>query len=275
MQPRNTILAPIFNVRGILLVEKENYKKAFENFNMAVRLDSDYAQAYHNRGFAYFKLGKYNEALSDFKKAIELNDKDPSIFYHIRDTYCALKEKDKAIEYFTSFLDINPKHAVSYYCRACIYGTQGKFAEIIADLTHTLALEANHQEAKGKLHELLEMNSQQAIFTSIKTLPRNEQIFVLRQAVLPNTLLGKFFRETERPWKRARKTIYEKGVLKDICDYLTQIDPTFVRPSNSIPTSSIPTISVTTNSVFIPVTKPNHDIDQKENGLVSRQKNSI
>ena len=40
---------------------------------MALRLKSDYAEAYNNRGAAKKALGQYKEAVADFDKTIHLN----------------------------------------------------------------------------------------------------------------------------------------------------------------------------------------------------------
>jgi Flp pilus assembly protein TadD len=44
------------------------------DFNQAIRLDSDYADAYNNRGVSYINIGKHNLACRDFYKACELGD---------------------------------------------------------------------------------------------------------------------------------------------------------------------------------------------------------
>jgi tetratricopeptide (TPR) repeat protein len=45
---------------------------ALRDFNQAVRLKPNDAEAYYNRGTAYSQLGKYPEAAQDFEKAIQL-----------------------------------------------------------------------------------------------------------------------------------------------------------------------------------------------------------
>ena len=45
---------------------------AFEDFNKAISLKKDYADAYNNRGTAYAKFGQYQNAFEDFNKAISL-----------------------------------------------------------------------------------------------------------------------------------------------------------------------------------------------------------
>jgi len=46
--------------------------KVVEYLNNAIKLKSDDAVAYNNRGFAYYNLGQYQRAIDDFNKAISL-----------------------------------------------------------------------------------------------------------------------------------------------------------------------------------------------------------
>ncbi|MCH7521715.1 MAG: tetratricopeptide repeat protein, partial [Candidatus Marinimicrobia bacterium] len=48
------------------------YPRAIEDYDQAIRLDADYADAYNNRGNAYDKLGQRERAIQDWRKACEL-----------------------------------------------------------------------------------------------------------------------------------------------------------------------------------------------------------
>ena len=52
--------------------ELGQYQFAIEDLDEAIRLDSGYAVAYHNRGVAYQSLGMSKEAERSFQKAKEL-----------------------------------------------------------------------------------------------------------------------------------------------------------------------------------------------------------
>ena len=43
--------------RGIVYFQTGIYQRALEDFNEAIRLKSDYADAYNNRAFVYLKQG--------------------------------------------------------------------------------------------------------------------------------------------------------------------------------------------------------------------------
>ena len=55
--------------------------EACRNFNvMAYKLNSQYAEAYKNRGFAYIRKVDNDESIKDYDKAIELNPQYASAY---------------------------------------------------------------------------------------------------------------------------------------------------------------------------------------------------
>ncbi len=62
--------------RGLGFYEEGAYDKAILEFNQAIELDPNYADAYNWRGNMYFFKGEYDQSTADYNKAIEL---DPSI----------------------------------------------------------------------------------------------------------------------------------------------------------------------------------------------------
>ena len=57
---------------GVNYAEKERYQEAIAEFSFAIRLDSNYLEAYQYRGFILSKLGLEIRADADLKKAAEL-----------------------------------------------------------------------------------------------------------------------------------------------------------------------------------------------------------
>jgi tetratricopeptide (TPR) repeat protein len=67
---KNNYLA--HNARGITYGELGQYQLAIEDFNKAISLKQDYADAYYNRGYAYTNLGQYQRAIEDYNEVIRL-----------------------------------------------------------------------------------------------------------------------------------------------------------------------------------------------------------
>ena len=67
-------LAEAYSNRGIVYVNKGEYDKATAAFDRAIELDPQVADAYLGRGLAYGSKGEYDKALSDLEKCIELSN---------------------------------------------------------------------------------------------------------------------------------------------------------------------------------------------------------
>ena len=60
------------NVRASL----GKYEKAITDYDTAIRLKPQHAEAYYNRGLAKANLGQYEAAIADFDAALDLNPQD-------------------------------------------------------------------------------------------------------------------------------------------------------------------------------------------------------
>jgi tetratricopeptide (TPR) repeat protein len=65
-------LSHLYNQRGMAEGMLNNLKNAFNDFNIAIRLDPLHELAYYNRGIVRFKLGDKEGACLDWSKAGEL-----------------------------------------------------------------------------------------------------------------------------------------------------------------------------------------------------------
>ncbi|OLP18851.1 hypothetical protein BST81_08000 [Leptolyngbya sp. 'hensonii'] len=60
------------------LEQSGNWSGAIASYTQAIRLQPDYAEAYHNRGRSFADFGYYAEALNDYTEALRLNASDTS-----------------------------------------------------------------------------------------------------------------------------------------------------------------------------------------------------
>lgn len=65
-------IAEIYLLRGNLLVTKVKYKEAMIEYNKAIELKNDYAEAYVSRGTLWFYMGDNNKRCEDYLKAESL-----------------------------------------------------------------------------------------------------------------------------------------------------------------------------------------------------------
>ena len=60
---------------AITYMQMGNNREAMKNLNRTIDLDPDQAIAYADRGILYDRMGKYRLALADYKRALKLNPK--------------------------------------------------------------------------------------------------------------------------------------------------------------------------------------------------------
>lgn len=66
----------IYHNLGILYGQLNNLDNAIEAFSNAIKIDQTYADAYHNRGYAFQLQGKHEQAIENFDAAINLKPND-------------------------------------------------------------------------------------------------------------------------------------------------------------------------------------------------------
>ena len=61
-----------YGYRGIAYIKLGQYQRAIEDYNAAIRLKPDYAEAYNSRGIAYLKQGNKEMGCRDAQKACSM-----------------------------------------------------------------------------------------------------------------------------------------------------------------------------------------------------------
>ena len=88
--------------------EKEKLLKKIEEYDEAIKLDSNNAPYYNGRGNAYYKLEDYEKAISDYSQAINLDSKEAIYYNNMGNAYKNLGNNEKAIESYEKAIELNP-----------------------------------------------------------------------------------------------------------------------------------------------------------------------
>ncbi len=103
-----------WNALGNAYYAMDNYDKAMECYNNALKLDPENAEAWNNKGFTYFTLGQMNAAIDSYTKAIELNPSYRQAWYNRAYTYHAIGKLHLAVRDYWEALKMEPMDEVAW-----------------------------------------------------------------------------------------------------------------------------------------------------------------
>lgn len=147
------------NELGAVFRDQGKYDKAIEQFEKALKINSNYAFIYYNLGDIQYRLGNYENALAYFKKArkLELTQQlHMDILNSLGMTYSEMGDNEKAITAFKEALQVFPLSIIPYNNLGRQYIKMGKFDLAIDILEKGLGireepyLRYNHSLAQAK-----------------------------------------------------------------------------------------------------------------------------
>ena len=141
------ISAELLLARGIAFAEKGQFDRAIADYDEAIRLDPQYADAFNHRGFSYGKKGDYDHAIADHDEAIKLNPKDAVAFGHRATAYVLNDQYDRAIADYDEAIRLDGNFALPFAGRGMAYSAKGQYDHAIADYDEAIRLDRNFAEA--------------------------------------------------------------------------------------------------------------------------------
>ena len=143
---------------GVINHQKRAFSKAIKDYDQAITLDPQYAEAYYNRGLAKGAQGRHEEAIHDFTQAIAINSKYVEVYYNRGFAKYKLGRNEEAIEDYDQTIALDSKHVYAYNNRGIAKGEMGNYAEAIQDYDRAIALDSkdaiaynNRGLAKGEM----------------------------------------------------------------------------------------------------------------------------
>ena len=109
--------------KGMDQSKKENFEKAIEYFEKALKEDSEFAFAWDNLGVNYRRLNNYDKAIECYTKSLELDPKGLMPLQNIAIVYQYKKEYDKAIEAYSKLAELDKDNPEIYYGIGNVYAT--------------------------------------------------------------------------------------------------------------------------------------------------------
>lgn len=145
--------------RGDANDEMGEYGKAIVDYNKAIELDPNHALAYYNRGCAYGEINEYGKAIADYNKVIELRPNHALAYYNRGYAYSEIGEHEKATADYNKTIELDPDDADAYYSRGLAYRKKGEVPRAVTDLEKCIGLSTNPELTKAAQQALLEIRN--------------------------------------------------------------------------------------------------------------------
>lgn len=147
----NSNFPDAFNNKGIALAKQKNYLESIKDYDSAIKLKINYYDAYLNKGIALKNLRKYKEAIKCFETCINLNPKNSLSYYNYGNLCREVNDDSKALELYDKAIKLSKNYIDAYYGRGQLYVHYNKYDLAIKDFEQTLKLDANYDYVQGAL----------------------------------------------------------------------------------------------------------------------------
>jgi len=143
--------------RGDANDELGEYGKAIVDYNKAIELDPNHALVYYNRGCAYGEINEYGKAIADYNKVIELRPNHALAYYNRGYAYSEIGEYEKAIADYNKTIELDPDDADAYYSRGVAYHNKGEVPKAVSDLEKCIGLSTDPELTNDARQALAEI----------------------------------------------------------------------------------------------------------------------
>ncbi len=128
------------NNRGFAHFRKGELEKALVDFDRAIRMQPQLADAYNNRGNVWQEKGDLEKALADFNQAIKLNPRHSAAFNNRANIHQTKGHLDEALADYNQSIALEPTKAIAFANRGLTLLQLGQTAQANADFQHALEL---------------------------------------------------------------------------------------------------------------------------------------
>lgn len=129
-------------------VSLREYAKAAGDYGKVISMRPDKARlAYFKRGEINFLLGQLQQAMVDFQAAIEIDPNYADAHMSLGNTFFKLKSYEQAIAYYDRVLEANPDRDLAAFRRGRSYYILKEFPEAIRDFSYAIDLQPSNVEA--------------------------------------------------------------------------------------------------------------------------------
>ena len=143
-----------YNV-GNAYMQKGQIDEAIAQYQTALELNSNYADAHNNLGNALLKKGRLDEAIAQYRKTLDINPNLAETRTNLGNTLFRKRQLGAAIEQYQMAVRANPNYAQAHGNLGVAYFQKGQLDAAIAEYHQALKINPNYAEARINLGNAL------------------------------------------------------------------------------------------------------------------------
>jgi tetratricopeptide (TPR) repeat protein len=130
--------------KGVAHMSNDKMQDAVRSFELAIRIDPNYVDAWIKKGYAHFHMGEYTVAISCYDRALEIDVNNADAWNLKGLAYYKMKNYPKAIECCEKAIDIDPNDHMAWYNRACYLTLSNRVDEGLDALKRSIEIEISN-----------------------------------------------------------------------------------------------------------------------------------
>jgi tetratricopeptide (TPR) repeat protein len=129
---------------GINHMANEKLTDAIRCFELSVRIDPQFVNAWIKKGYAHFHLGEYTVAISCYNNALDLDINNFEAWNLKGLAYYRMNNLDKAVECCEKSIDINHNDGMSWYNLSCYLVLGGRVDDGMEALKRAIEIDISY-----------------------------------------------------------------------------------------------------------------------------------
>ena len=127
--------------KGLNHMSNDKMLDAIRSFELALRIDPLFVEAWIKKGYSHFHLGEYTVSIAAYDRALEIDVNNGDTWNLKGLAYYKMKNYEKAIECCEKAIDINPNDGMSWYNKACYMTLTGRVDEGLEALKRSIEID--------------------------------------------------------------------------------------------------------------------------------------
>jgi protein O-mannosyl-transferase len=148
--------ADVYNSIGHALVGMGRPREAIPQFQEALKINPDDANAHTNLGIALVHLGQLPEAIQEYREALQLNANLELTHYNLAIALAAAGQTQQAVDEYEQTLQLNPDNAFAHNNLGILLARTGRRQEALEHFQRAVQIRPDYANARQNLNVMLQ-----------------------------------------------------------------------------------------------------------------------